>query len=196
MEKLIYFTLILLSCLFACREDDEMVLEPETSELNCSDLDCLQAEEEYYSYGLMNAECWAADGTYLEVKSNGDLKLVMAKLPTNGINEELRFFVNNITDLNDTIWLGWSYSSIPEPNLSNVGYYYMEDHSSAGRFSFSPDIDLTFNDYLLIDYFNSDTSIVEGRFHVSFPENSVAGFVTHAPDSMQIKCAQFKLTKL
>lgn len=30
------------------------------------------------------------------------------------------------------------------------------------------------------------------KLHVYFPENSVAGFVTHAPDSMRIQCGRFR----
>ncbi|MDV7396808.1 hypothetical protein RZS08_35750, partial [Arthrospira platensis SPKY1] len=60
------------------------------------------------------------------------------------------------------------------------------------HFGFSPDSELTYQDFLLIDDFSADTTIVEGRFQVRFPKRSVSNFVTHAPDTMNIRCGKFR----
>ncbi|MDV7397687.1 hypothetical protein RZS08_40175, partial [Arthrospira platensis SPKY1] len=100
--------------------------------------------------------------------------------------------INKATSLRDTIWLGGTYSDVEIPGLARSSYNYLEDHTIAGSFRFAPTDTLTYKDFLLIDDFNADTTIVEGRFQVRFPRRSVSNFVTHAPDTMNIRCGKFR----
>jgi hypothetical protein len=187
MKKLSCFLLAVL--LYSCDKDKASPALP----VACMEIECPVVTEEFYSVGLMNGECWAADGAVIDTFSQVNFLIVLASAGLDGITESLLIDISRTTDLRDTIWLGWNRSfTNPRHNVAHTWYSYLEDHSVAGEFKFGVGTEVTYNDYLLIDYFNADTSIVEGRFEVRFPERSVSGFVTHAPDTMNIRCGKFR----
>ncbi|WP_425420554.1 hypothetical protein [Phaeodactylibacter xiamenensis] len=194
-EQLYFLNLILFSFLISCCNDDDMMIkEPDGMVVDCSEMDC-STQEDFYGVGVMNEECWIADNTELEINTPSAMILVnLRKYESNSIDGYLYFIINKLTDLNDTIWLGFSYSNVPIPNVARTKYTYLEDHSIVGDFDFSPDDELTYNDFLIIDYFNQDTSIVEGHFQVRFPQRSVNHFV-NAPNSMNIQCGRFRVSE-
>jgi hypothetical protein len=194
-EQLYFLNMILFSFLISCCNDDDMMIkEPDGMVVDCSEMDC-STQEDFYGVGVMNEECWIADNTELEINTPSAMMLVnLRKYESNSIDGYLYFIINKLTDLNDTIWLGFSYSNVPIPNVARTKYTYLEDHSIVGDFDFSPDDELTYNDFLIIDYFNQDTSIVEGHFQVRFPQRSVNHFV-NAPDSMNIQCGRFRVSE-
>lgn len=194
-EQLYFLNMILFSFLISCCNDDDMMIkEPDGMVVDCTEMDC-STHEDFYGVGVMNAECWIADNTELEINTPSAMMLVnLRKYESNSIDGYLYFIINKLTDLNDTIWLGFSYSNVPIPNVARTKYTYLEDHSIVGDFDFSPDDELTYNDFLIIDYFNQDTSIVEGHFQVRFPQRSVNHFV-NAPDSMNIQCGRFRVSE-
>ncbi|WP_367388763.1 hypothetical protein [Lewinella sp. LCG006] len=173
----------------ACCEDPVMDVVKE--EPSCDEVECA-IQDEFYGVGLLNGECWYAERGWIDSSNPYVLSIYLAANTTNEIIDELSFIVNDETALSDTIWLGWAYSNIPIPNVASTRYAYIEDHSNVGSFSFERDSPLTYQDYLLIDYFNADTTIVEGHFQVKLPHRSVNSFVTHAPDSMNIRCGRFR----
>jgi hypothetical protein len=185
IKKLSCFLLVVL--LYSCDKDKAAPALP----VDCAEMDC-PVTEEFYGVGLMNGACWAADGVWIDTFSRVDFLITLGRVGLNGIEESLLLRVSRATDLQDTIWLGWRYSNHDIPNLVNPTYFYSEGHSGAGHFGFSPDSELTYQDFLLIDDFNADTTIVEGRFQVRFPKRSVSNFVTHAPDTMNIRCGKFR----
>jgi hypothetical protein len=185
MKKLSCFLLAVL--LYSCDKDKAAPALP----MDCAEMDC-PVTEEFYSVGLMNGECRAAKAVKTAFSSTFSFSIRLFGGEVNGISEELTFSINPMTTLQDTIWLGWNSFTNPRPNVAHTWYSYMEDHSVAGEFKFGVGTEVTYNDFLLIDYFNADTSIVEGRFEVRFPERSVSGFVTHAPDTMHIRCGKFR----
>lgn len=194
-EQLYFLNMILFSFLISCCNDDDMMIkEPDGMVVDCSEMDC-STPGDFYGVGVMNEECWIADNTELEINTPSAMMLVnLRKYESNSIDGYLYFIINKLTDLNDTIWLGFSYSNVPIPNVARTKYTYLEDHSIVGDFDFSPDDELTYNDFLIIDYFNQDTSIVEGHFQVRFPQRSVNHFV-NAPDSMNIQCGRFRVSE-
>jgi len=190
MKKLSCFLLAVL--LYSCDKDKAAPALP----VDCAEMEC-PVTEEFYGVGLMNGECWVADGAVIDTFSRVNFLIILAGAEFDGITENLLFSISRAAELQDTIWLGWNRSfTNPRPNVADTWYSYMEDHSVAGEFKFGVGTEVTYNDYLLIDYFNADTSIVEGRFEVRFPERSVNSFVTHAPDSMHIRCGKFRAKAL
>jgi hypothetical protein len=190
MKKLLYL-LTLSSVFFIGCKDDALVVQPSPVTPNCEQVDCVPTAE-FYGMGLMNGNCWQATWAIIDSLASPYLAIILSGGESNGIGELLYITVNNVTNLRDTIWLGGAYSNQVIPNLANTWYSYTEDHSIAGSFSFKPTDALTYKDFLLIDYFNADTTIVEGRFQVRFPHRSINNFVTHAPDSMRIECGRFR----
>jgi hypothetical protein len=189
MKMLSCFLLAVL--LYSCDKDKAAPALP----VGCEEMDC-PVTEEFYSVGLINEECRAAKAVITTFSSTLSFSIRLFGGEVNGISEDLTFGINQITSLNDTIWLGWNSFTNPKPNIARAWYSYMEDHSLAGGFQFGVGTEVTYNDYLLIDYFNADTSIVEGRFQVRFPKRSVSNFVTHAPDTMNIRCGKFRAKAL
>ena len=190
MKKLSCFLLAVL--LYSCDKDKAAPALP----VGCEEMEC-PVTEEFYGVGLMNGACWAADGAIITYPSSASsvssFSIRLFGGEVNGISEALFLSINRVTTLQDTIWIGSNSSfTNPRPNVAHTWYSYMEGHSVAGGFKFGVGTEVTYNDYLLIDYFNADTSIVEGRFEVRFPERSVSGFVTHAPDTMNIRCGKFR----
>lgn len=188
MSKSFYFLCLVLVTISCCQDHG---VEPITVVPNCDNLDC-PILTEFFGVGLMNGQCWSADATYIDPLSSSSLSITLGKNEINGIGENLRFIINDVTNLADTIWLGWTDVTMPVPNVAEARYFYTESHSSAGKFDFAPDSELTYSDFLIIDYINEDTSIVEGHFQVNFSRKLVSNLVVNAPDSMNLQCGQFK----
>ena len=184
------FTL-LFSC---CKNDDDMIGLP-IKELDCTQIECTSIDE-FYGVGLMNNNCWISDYSVLDPFSPFAMSIIIGKEETNGISESLRFVVNNETKFSDTIWLGGADFVNVVPGVAHSSYYYDEGGSSAGVFDFNPDVEFNKTDFLLIDYINEDTSIVEGRFQMRFSRRNVNGFVIQAPDTMRFQCGSFRAKKL
>lgn len=183
---------ILLILTIACNKREG--IEPVPDEVNCEDTGCT-VDEDFYSVGLLNGACWVPPFIGISPLSEGYITIIFSEPAINGIRGELIFDIDKkMTDLQDTIWLGkpWNGSSL---NSAAATYIYWEGTSIAGRFNFEIGTPLTYDDYMLIDYFNADTSVVEGRFQLRFPKRDVNSFVTHAPDSMHIQCGQFRVEK-
>lgn len=178
----------------SCKE--EMTIDkPQQSELRCEEIEC-SIVADFYGVGIMQNDCWTADASYIDLLSSSSLSITLGKNEINGIGENLRFVINDVTDLADTIWLGWTDVTIPAPNIAEARYFYTEGHSSAGKFDFEPYSELTSKDFLIIDYINEDTSIVEGRFQVYFTRKIMSSFVPNAPEEMNIRCGRFKSKEL
>ncbi|MEO0683771.1 MAG: hypothetical protein AAFY76_01655 [Cyanobacteria bacterium J06649_11] len=157
-------------------------------EINCS------IEEEFYCSGLLNEECWTTTFVSISPLSEDDLVIICGDPEVNGIRGELRFVIEkSTTDLQDTIWLGKRSNGSDLDNFAGARYIYLEGNSLVGGFEFVLNAPFTSKDYLLIDSFNADTSVVNGRFRLKFTERNVPSFVTHAPDSMSISCGSFRI---
>lgn len=178
----------------SCCEDDEAQPIP-SHEIDCASIDC-EWLSEYAGSAIMNDECWQARWAGLDTFSNSGLYIYLSGNEVNGIWEYLTISVNEMTNLEDTIWIGGFPSNNPVPNLARATYWYSDDLAPAGRFFFDSSDILTYKDYLIIDDFNADTTIVEGRFQVRFPQKNVSNFITHEPDSMNIQCGHFRAKAL
>jgi hypothetical protein len=155
----------------------------------CLEVEC-ETEDEFFGKAIMNGECWVAD--YTTFRYGKTIRLGMFEI--DGIGEKLSIGLGDNTDLKDTIWLG-SPAGHGHLNIGSAYYGYNEFHSSAGGFDFPYPHPLTYEDFLIIDYFNADTSILEGHFQVRFPNRSVVSFV-NAPDTMRLGCGSFRVRAL
>jgi hypothetical protein len=88
---------------------------------------------------------------------------------TSNMGESLYITLSPSTDLRDTIWLMHPNSPERRANTVRASYAYFEDHSVVGNFKLDKDAPFTGEDYLLIDYVNADTTLLEGRFSGTFP---------------------------
>jgi hypothetical protein len=189
MKESVFY--ILLVILLGCCQDDDTDLMPK--EIDCQDIDCV-IEDEFYASGLLNSECWTTNTLAINPLSESDLIIAIGDREINGIRSELNLsFEKAKTNLEDTIWLSRQTGGSVPSNSGTAQYIYWEDHTPVGRFNLSANVPYIPTDYLLIDYYNADTSILEGRFQLKFTERDVSSFVTHAPDSMEIKCGSFKI---
>jgi hypothetical protein len=179
---------------FFCCDDDDGIPEPPPPPpvFNCEEVSC-EPHEEFYGKCVMNQWCWIADGIFVDY-SPSRMILTFGKNEVDGIGERLSIKIYSNTNLQDTIWIGTTDSGNPEPNIAPTYYGYTEDGGSAGTFNFMFGQELTYEDYLLIDYYNADTSIIEGQFQVRFPERAVNSYV-NAPDTMRLSCGSFRVMR-
>jgi|AntRauTorckE5430_2_1112549.scaffolds.fasta_scaffold37896_1 hypothetical protein len=185
-----FFYILLIVLLSCCQDDDS---EPIPKEIDCDDIDCT-IEDEFYCSGLLNGECWATSFVGISPLSEDDIIIICGDPEVDGIRSELRFILDkSTTNLQDTIWLVRQANSSAPLNSADAKYIYWEGPTPVGRFEFVLDEPFSYKDYLLIDYHNADTSVVTGRFQLRFTERDVSSFVTHAPDSMHIKCGSFQV---
>ena len=183
--------LALLICpilLLACCDDDDMVPQPSTPP-PCVEVLC-ETEEELFGKAILNGVCWMADYTFLLPGKT----IFLARSEGNGIEGGLSINLEQATDLQDTIWLWRHATTDPAPNLVSCNYSYSEGPSSVGEFDFHSTAEPTYEDFLIIDYFNADTSLIEGRFRVRFSDRRVNSFV-NAPDTMRLGCGSFRVQK-
>ncbi|KGE88916.1 hypothetical protein [Phaeodactylibacter xiamenensis] len=191
MKGSIFF--VVLVVFWGCCQDDD--LQPMPGKVDCSEVDCM-IEDEFYGSGLLNRECWTTSFVGISPLSEDDLIIIFGDPDINGIRGELRFVLEKSRiNLQDTIWLGKRSSSSDPTNFASARYIYLEGNTPVGGFDFMLDAPFTFLDFLLIDGYNADTSLIYGQFQLRFPESNVSSFVTHAPDSMNIKCGSFKVEK-
>ena len=169
--------------------------QPMPSEVNCAEVDCV-IEDSFYGKGLLNGECWTTPFVGINPLSSRDINIILGDPEINGQRGELHLtFAKSSTNLQDTIWLGRLPTSNSPSNFGGAQYLYWEDHTPVGRFKFAPNAPFTYQDYLLIDDFNADTTMISGRFQLRFVERNIASFVQHAPDSMTIKCGSFRVER-
>ena len=177
----------------ACGEDDDTIPQPPVPPVvACEEVECTH-EDEFFGKAIMNGECWKTEWTlYLLDDSVLDISL---GLPHSvGIGEMLTIRVNPDSDLNDTLWLSSPINIDPPANNAFTIYTYIETDAIAGHFQLPVDAPPTGEDYLLFDYINEDTSILEGRFQVNFPIRGVNSYV-NAPDSMRLECGAFRVER-
>ncbi|MEO0683770.1 MAG: hypothetical protein AAFY76_01650 [Cyanobacteria bacterium J06649_11] len=182
---------ILLILLFSsCQKGD---FQQRLGEIDCAEVDCMIADD-FYGSGLLNGECWTTRFVGIGPFPGRDLDIILGDPEVNGHRGELHLtFDKTTTDLQDTIWLGRQPTGHGPSNSGTAQYIYWEDHTPVGRFKFILNAPFTYDDYLLIDSYNIDTSILSGRFNLRFTERDVSSFVHHAPDSMNIKCGSFRV---
>ena len=178
---------LLFFAFLSCCDDDDTVPQPPTPPA-CLEVVC-ETEEEFFAKAIRNSECWIAD--YVRWDGSGSSIDFFQGRPDN-ITEGLSFPLNRNTDLSDTIWLGFTNSGNPAPNIVSGKYIYFDLHVIYGSFKFEYGSEPTYRDYLLIDYFNADTSILEGHFQVNFPPANPIPFV-NPPDSMRLGCGSFRV---
>lgn len=183
---LLFFTFL------SCGEDDDTVPQPLPPPA-CLEVTCETAGE-YFGKAIMNGECWMADWVDLHRSPGGEYSIHLNKNEVDGVGEGLSIFLFGNTILDDTIWVGNNSFTNPSPTIASSFYDYRGIDASLGVFKFQSGAELTYTDYLLIDYFNADTSIMEGRFQVHFPKRSVSSFA-NAPDSMRLGCGSFRVKR-
>jgi hypothetical protein len=190
MKNLLLLLLPLM--MLSCCEDDDAVPQPAIPP-PCVEVAC-ETEDEFFGKAIRNGECWKADTAFF-FKSSTKTSIYLDDVPINGIEEGLivSFFHN--ANLEDTLWFDINDFRDPAPHIASARYSYREFHGVAGSFSFLFGHELTYEDYLLIDYFNADTSIIEGHFQVYFPDGSVNSYI-NAPDSMRFGCGSFRARAL
>ncbi len=176
---------LLVSILFgvllsSCGKNDDTKPVGHTG-IDCSAVDCLPLND-YAASALMNGACWQADWARIDTFSMpNDISIYISGGVTNGIWELFIININDLTNLE-----GGFYSNLPIANIARISYDYLDDLVPAGCFDFKPTDGITYKDFLIIDYFNADTTIIEGRFQVRFPDKTVNTIITHAPG--YIKC--------
>ncbi|WP_367391452.1 hypothetical protein [Lewinella sp. LCG006] len=182
------FQICLLFFVFlSCCDDDDAVPQPPPPPA-CLEVLC-ETEEEFFGKAIRNSECWIAD--YVRFRGPGSSIYLYQERP-DGFTEVLSFPLNRNTDLSDTIWLGFTNSGNPSPHIVSASYRYDTDHGVLGGFRFEYGSAPSYQDFLIIDYFNADTSILEGHFQINFPPANPIPFV-NPPDSMRLGCGSFRV---
>ncbi len=189
MKKTILLIIISAMTLTACQKENTGTNEP--TRINCEEIVC-ESEEAFFATCLINEECKEAVGAGFLYSSNNNILIILGIDQVNGIGEQLFISVSEEADLDSKISLGWNNGS-RSPQIVHAWYQYSQGASVAGYFEFEKSDELQEEDYLIIDYYNGDTTILEGHFQVNFPHKRVSSFVTHAPDSMRIECGQFRV---
>ncbi|WP_367391450.1 hypothetical protein [Lewinella sp. LCG006] len=190
MKKLL---LLLLPVMYlSCCDDDDAVPQPPPPPA-CLEVLC-ETEEEFYGKAIMNGECWVADWVDLHLSPGGEYSIHLNKNEVDGVSEGLSILLFYNTILDDTIWIGSNSFTNPSPSTASSFYGYRGVDASLGTFGFEHGLEPTYTDYLLIDYFNADTSIIEGRFQISFSNRSMSSFA-NAPDSMRLGCGSFRVKR-
>ena len=188
-----FLLIVLFSLLLAsCQKDKNGSPQTTSAGVNCDTVSC-PVPTEFYGAGLMNGGCWFAEGTFFDrILSNG--YYIILAFNVNGIEQRLSFDISRNVDLQDTVWLARGNVDDAQPNTGKAWYSYHEGDAVAGDFQFAKNAPPTYEDYLLIDYFNEDTTLLEGRFKLRFTDRSVSAFVEDiAPDSMRFECGRFRV---
>ena len=178
---------LLFFAFLSCCDDDDAIPQPPPPPA-CLEVVC-ETEEEFFGKAIRNSECWIAD--YVRFRGPGS-SIYLYQERSDGFTERLSFPLNRNTDLSDTIWLGFTNSGNPSPHIVYANYGYNTDHGVLGGFIFEYGSAPSYEDFLIIDYFNADTSILEGHFQVNFPPANPIPFV-NPPDSMRLGCGSFRV---
>ncbi|MGK0314749.1 MAG: hypothetical protein ACI86M_000969 [Saprospiraceae bacterium] len=110
---------------------------------------------------------------------------------TEDLAQFLHIKVFKESNLKDTLWIEAFDVSSSFTDRVKVTYHYSGPNGLSGSFSIPPGQG-TKEDYLIIDYYNADTTILEGRFQCTFKEGSAASWV-NAPDSLVLTDGSFKV---
>jgi hypothetical protein len=141
---------------------------------------------------FLNGECTVALYTRFNKSSLG--LRIQGGLPRSAsIGEGFSCLIFPGMDLADTLWLGRTDTFSPTSGIASGRYFYVEEDTSVGTFEFERDV-IDPESYLIIDYFNADTTVLEGRFQCRFTDRSVNSFVG-APDTLQLSCGSFKVQR-
>jgi hypothetical protein len=153
---------------------------------------CLDAcpHEGFHAVFLKNGECFTSvnsefwfDGGRIALNFyNGSL-----------INETLLISLDFNSNFKDTLWLETFNALNPDPLKARILYSYSQDDQLLAGWRI-PAGKGTKEDFLVIDYFNEDTTIIEGRFQCRFQENWNGGAI-EIPDSLVITCGSFRVQK-
>jgi len=144
--------------------------------------------QEFHGTFLQNNICFKANS--FQYFKDGNFYFISLKKSDLFI-EGIRFNFNSKQNLKDTLFLESSFNL--KSNQCGVFYSYFEGASIVGSWDI-PQNKGTKNDYLIIDEFNSDTTIIKGRFQCKFQTKTVNPFV-NAPDTLNISCGSFKLKR-
>lgn len=144
---------------------------------------------EYHGTYLFNNECRSPELNVFRSASN---RFYIQLIKTGPISEDLTFTISKKSNLEDTLFLETLPGFIPSLEKADVLYSYIEG-GIVGSWEI-PNGSGTKQDFLIIDYFNEDTTIIEGRFQCKFQTRDVNSFV-NAPDTLNISCGSFKLKK-
>ena len=190
----LFLAVVLFSLLLAsCRKDKDGTPETASAGVDCETVSC-PAPADFYGTGLMNGECWSTEWTVYDRIMSNDHYIILGFNVVNGIGQKLLFDISHNANLQDTVWLARGNIDDSQPNIGQAWYSYNEGHSNAGTFDFTKNAPPTYEDYLLIDYFNEDTTLLEGRFKIRFTHRSVSAFIEEiAPDSMRFECGRFRV---
>lgn len=159
----------------------------------CGEVAC-ETSKPFFAKALFNRECNIFGGAYFR-KESTELSMSFGNGFVPHISEGLSIRIYDNTDLKDTIWLGFNSPYERIPGIAWATYHYINLDAYYGDFRFDREDSLTYEDYLLIDYFNEDTTIIEGRFQVRFPRRNVAN-LAHVPDTMRWDCGEFRIEEL
>jgi hypothetical protein len=153
---------------------------------------CLDAcpHEGFHAVFLKNGECFTSvnsefwfDGGRIALNfPNGNL-----------INETLSISISPNSDFSDTLWLETPNTFNTSVSKADVIYAYTQDDQLFADWTI-PAGKGTKEDYLIIDYFNEDTTIIEGRFQCRFQESGSGGAI-EIPDSLVLTCGSFRVQK-
>jgi hypothetical protein len=144
--------------------------------------------QEFHGTFLLNNNCIKTNSN--KFSKEGDDYII--SLRKSGIFlEGIRFNFTTGQNLKDTLFLESSFNL--KSNQCGVFYTYFEGASVVGSWDI-PKGKGTKNDYLIIDEFNSDTTIIGGRFQCKFQTKTINPFV-NAPDTLNISCGSFKLKR-
>ena len=111
MKKLL---LLLLPVMYlSCCDDDDAVPQPPPA---CLEVLC-ETEEEFFGKAIRNSECWIAD--YVRWGGYGSVIYLYQERP-DGFTEFLGLSLHHNSDLSDTLWLGFTNSGNPAPNIVDV----------------------------------------------------------------------------
>ncbi len=179
MKNLSIF-LIVITCFFACEKEEPV---PPMPTMPIYDVPC--EVEEYYGAFLQNGECFVDNEVTLLV-TNIDRIFRIGKQGM--IPEGINLSISHEANLMDTLFL----RPVAGVNNASVLYTYRLGDSSGGTFSISPGTG-TDQDFIIIDYFNADTTEMMGRFQCRFNDRSIAEPPVVAPDTMVITEGYFRV---
>jgi hypothetical protein len=130
--------------------------------------------------------------TFVQFSKDGeDFAIKSGRTHSEEIAQFLNILILEESNLNDTLWIeGFDVTSSFTDRVIFT-YSYVESSGISGGFRIRPGQG-TKDDYLIIDYYNADTTILEGRFQCKFKEGSAASWV-NAPDSLKLSEGSFKV---
>ncbi len=182
MKNLSIF-LIVITCFFACEKEEPV---PPIPTMPIYDVPC--EVEEYFGSFLQNGECFVENEVRLRVTNTGR-SVIIGK--SGIIPEALWLIISSEANLKDTLFLE-TRGFLTRAGNASVFYSYSSGDQSFGTFGISQGTG-TKKDFLIIDYFNADTTEMMGRFQCRFNDRSIAEPPVVAPDTMVITEGYFRV---